>query len=105
MPTVKLGDFVHYFVHEGSGPELGIVQKVSEKCLNLWVLSPGYGGVERPSVHHTDDPRLAEFPEWKSFGTWDCRPDDPRIAILQERVALLEKKVAAAEPRKARSGQ
>ncbi len=93
MPEVSLGDWVYFYGHEGSDPSLGVVQKVGQGTVVLWVLSPGYGGSDRPSVHHIDDPRLLDHAEWKRYGTWQHKPRDPRIAILSERVAALEKRI------------
>lgn len=93
MPTAELGDWVLFYAHEHAEPAVGLVQKVGSGSLILWVLAPGYGGVEKQSVHHKDDPRLPNYPEWKVYGTWAHRPENPRVSILSEKVALLEKKV------------
>ena len=95
MPSVALGDFVLYRPHEDADPNLGIVIGLSKRAVSLWVFVPSFGGVEKFSVHHKDDPGLAEWPEWKSFGVWEHRPDESRLAILSEKVALLEKKLAS----------
>ena len=100
MPAVQLGDWVYYYAHEGAEPATALVQKVGRGTVVLWVVSPGYGGVEKPSVHHKNDPRMADYPEWKSYGTWDYQPS--KLAILSEKVALLEKKVAELEQRRAK---
>jgi hypothetical protein len=91
IPEVVIGDTVLYYPHEGAEPQMAFVSRVGQDTLELWVLSPGYGGVDRPSVRHKDDPRLANSTEWKKFGTWGHRPRDPRLAQLSERVSLLEK--------------
>lgn len=95
MPKAQMGDFVYYYPHEGSEPAAGIVIGVSQRSLSIWVIVPTYGGVEKFSVHHKDDPGLKEYEEWKNFGTWEHKPEDSRMAILSEKVALLEKKLAA----------
>jgi hypothetical protein len=100
MPEVQLGDWVYFYAHEGAEPVVALVQKVGKGTVVLWSVSPGYGGVERPSVHHKDDPRLPDQPEWKVYGTWEHKPRDTKVAILSEKVALLEKKVADLEGRK-----
>lgn len=100
MPTVDLGDKVLYFRHEGAEPNLALVTAVSKRTLTLWVITPGYGGVERSSVHHTDDPGVQEFPAWKEYGFWAPRPS--KLVALQEKVALLEKKVADLEGKRAK---
>lgn len=102
MPEVKLGEWVYFYAHEGAEPVVAMVQQVGKSTLVLWSISPGYGGVERPSVHHKDDPRMAENPEWKTYGTWDHQPRDPKIAILSERVSALERRLEAVEGKKAK---
>lgn len=94
MPDVNLGDTVLYRPHEGAPAQMAFVSRVGQDALELWVLSPGYGGVDRSSVHHVDDPRLVDSVEWKKFGTWEHRPRDPRIAQLSERLSALERRVA-----------
>ena len=93
MPEVSLGDTVLFRAHEGAAAQMAFVSKVGQDTLELWALSPGYGGVEKSSVHHKDDPRLETSVEWKKFGTWEHRPRDPRIAQLSERLSALEKAV------------
>lgn len=90
MPEVSLGDTVLYRPHEGAPAQMAFVSKVGQDTLELWALAPGYGGVEKSSVHHKDDPRLETSVEWKKFGIWEHRPRDPRLAQLWERVSALE---------------
>lgn len=92
-PTVGLGDTVLYHSHEGAEPVMAFVIKVGKDTLTLWALSPGYGGVEKPSVRHKDDPRLEDSVEWRKFGVWAHTPRDPRVAQLSERVSLLEQRI------------
>lgn len=100
MPKPILGDWVYFYAHEGADPSIALVSKVGQRALDLWVVSPGYGGVDRASVHHKDDPGFEEYPAWKEYGMWSARPEDPRLAILSERVAAIEKKLAALQPKK-----
>lgn len=100
MPEVSLGEWVFYRAHADADQEIALVSQVGQRAVVLWVVSPGYGGTERPSVHHKDDPGLEEYPEWKRYGTWEHRPRDPQIAMLSEKVALLEKKLSALQPTK-----
>ena len=101
MPEAKLGDLVRFYSHEGADPVMAFVTQTSSRTLTLWAVVPGYGGIEKVSVHHKDDPGLAEFPAWKETGLWDALPSDPRIAVLSERVSLLEKRLNAVAPKKA----
>lgn len=93
MPEVGVGDTVLYRAHEGAEPQMAFVAKVGKDALELWALTPGYGGADKTSVRHKDDPRLAESVEWKKFGTWEARPRDPRLAQLSERLSALENSV------------
>lgn len=93
FPEANVGDTVLYLSHDGAEPQMAFVSKVGKDTLELWALTPGYGGVEKPSVRHQDDPRLGDSAEWRKFGTWTHRPRDPRIAQLSERVSILEKAV------------
>lgn len=93
MPEVRLGDVVWFRPHEGAEPQMAFVTKVGRETLELWALSPGYGGTEKPSVHHIDDPRLQTSKEWKTYGTWEHKPRESGLAQLSERLSLLEKAV------------
>jgi hypothetical protein len=98
MPTADLGDWVFYRAHEGAETVPALVTKTSQRTLTLWVLAPGYGGVEKQSVHHAGDPGVNDFPAWKEYGYWEHKPQ--KNAILAEKVALLERKVADLEARR-----
>jgi hypothetical protein len=89
-PAVGVGDTVLYYAHENAEPCMAFVTKVGKDTLELWALSPGYGGVDKPSVRHKDDPRLQDSGQWKVFGVWEHKPRDPRIAQLSERLSALE---------------
>lgn len=93
IPAVSVGETILYYAHEGAEPNMAFVTKVGKETLELWALSPGYGGVEKPSVRHKDDPRLEDSVEWRKFGVWAHTPRDPRVAQLSERVSLLEQRI------------
>jgi len=93
VPEVQVGDTVLYRSHENAEPQMAFVSRVGKDTLELWALTPGYGGAEKSSVRHKDDPRLADSVEWKKFGTWESRPRDPRLAQLSERLSALENAV------------
>jgi hypothetical protein len=93
MPEVRLGDVVLFRPHEGAEAQMAFVTKVGRETLELWALSPGYGGTEKPSVHHVDDPRLQTSKEWKVYGTWEHKPRESLVAQLSERLSILEKAV------------
>lgn len=90
MPEVQVGDTVLYRSHDGAEAQMAFVSRVGKETVELWALAPGYGGAEKPSVHHKDDPRLSSSVEWKRYGIWEHRPRDPRIAQLSERLSALE---------------
>ncbi len=98
MPTAELGDWVFYRAHEHAEPVPAVVTRVSSRTLTVWALAPGYGGIEKGSVHHATDPGVAEFPAWKEYGMWEHKPQ--KNAILSEKVAVLERKVADLEARR-----
>jgi len=98
MPTAELGDWVLYRAHDGAETVPTVVTKVSQRTLTLWALAPGYGGNEKPSVHHVTDPGVNEFPAWKDYGNWEHKPQ--KNAILSEKVAHLERRVTELEARK-----
>lgn len=100
MPAVALGDWVLFYPHADAEPNIGLVTKASSRTVTLWVIAPGIGGVEKPSVHHVTDPGVNEFSDWKRYGFWEVKPRDPKVSILAEKVALLERKLEALDPRK-----
>lgn len=102
MPSASLGDFVLYYRHEGAEAVPALVTQAGSRTLTLWAIAPGYGGNEKPSVHHTTDPGVNEFPAWKEYGFWEHKPSDPRVAILSEKLAALERKVAELDGKKAK---
>jgi hypothetical protein len=100
MPKVELGDFINYIAHEDAAPNIGIVTEVSTRSIKCWVIVPDYGGIEKYSVHHKDDPGLEEFTEWKRFGMWFPKKQNTELAVFSEKLALLEKKIGVLEGRK-----
>lgn len=97
MPAAEIGDWVLYRPHQDADPIPAMVTKVSSRTLTMWALAPGFGGIDRFSVHHQSDPGLQEFPEWKTTGTWEHRRSVH--AVLSEKIAALERKVAELEGR------
>lgn len=100
MPTAELGDIVFFYPHEGATAIPAFVTVKASRTLTLWALAGEQGGVVKPSVHHTTDPGVNEFPDWKRYGYWEHKPKDPAISILSEKLSLLEKKLAAVAPKK-----
>ena len=98
MPAVEVAEWVLYYPHEGAAPSPAMVTKVGVNCISLWVVSAGYGGVDRMSVHHKSDPGLKEFPDWARAGSWGHA--NTRYASLAEKVAVLERRLSELEGRK-----
>jgi len=97
MPPAEIGEWVLFRPHQDADAIPAMVTKVSSRTLTVWALSPGFGGIDRFSVHHQSDPGLQEFPEWKVTGTWEHRRS--QHAILAEKLSALERKVAELEGR------
>jgi hypothetical protein len=97
MPEAEIGEWVLYRPYEGATAVPAMVSVVSQRTLTLWAIAPGYGGNDKFSVHHKDDPGLKEFPEWPSFGTWETRKG--QVAILSERLSAAEKRLSDLESR------
>ena len=98
MPTAEVGDWVLFRAHKDADVVPAMVTKASSRTLTLWAVAPGYGGVEKQSVHHTTDPGVNDFPAWGDYGFWEHKPQ--KNAILSEKVAVLERKVADLESRR-----
>ena len=105
MPAVELGDFVFFYPHPGAEPEIAQVIKPGTRAVTLWVTAPGFGGMERTSVHHKDDPGITENAEWAKLGAWEHKPKDSRLTVLSEKVSLLERKLEALAIGKGSKGQ
>jgi hypothetical protein len=105
MPHEELGDFVFFYPHPGAEPEIAQVIKPGARALTLWVTAPGFGGMERTSVHHKDDPGITENAEWARLGAWEHKPKDSRLSVLSEKVSLLERKLEALAHGKGSKGQ
>jgi len=105
MPQAELGDFVFFYPHPGAEPEIAQVIKTGARALTLWVTAPGFGGMERTSVHHKDDPGIVENAEWARLGAWEHKPKDSRLSVLSEKVSLLERKLEALAHGKGSKGQ
>lgn len=97
QPKAELGEWVLFRQHEGADQVPAMVSKVSQRTLTLWAISPGYGGNDKFSVHHVTDPGLNEFPEWKTYGTWEKRAS--KEALVHERMAAMEKRLLELENR------
>ena len=105
MPAVELGDFVFFYPHPGAEPEIAQVIKPGTRAVTLWVTAPGFGGMERTSVHHKDDPGITENAEWAKLGALEHKPKDSRVSVLSEKVSLLERKLEALAHGKGSKGQ
>lgn len=91
-PEVRLAETVLFMPHEGADAVPAVVCKIGSRTIDLYAMG-SHGPVYKPGVHHQKDPDLENFPEWRKSGIWEKAPQDPKYAILAEKVALLEKKV------------
>jgi len=76
MPIPNMGDMVFFStdVHNFSNPSIGFVmQTPGDSTVRILCFTPT-GWVDRPSVHHKDDPSLAGSPGWAELGCWDFAP-------------------------------
>lgn len=76
MPMPNMGDMVFFStdVHNFSNPTLGfVIQQPGDSTVRILTFTPT-GWVDRPSVHHKDDPAIPEHPNWADLGCWDFAP-------------------------------
>lgn len=76
MPRPKIGDVVLFStdVHNFSNPTVGWVIKEPGDT-TVYILTFTHNGwVERPSVHHKDDPSIHGDNGWSELGVWDFSP-------------------------------
>jgi len=76
MPRPNMGDMVFFStdVHNFSNPCLGfVVQNPGDSTVRILTFTPT-GWVDRPSVHHKDDPDLKTDNAWEELGCWAFAP-------------------------------
>lgn len=74
MPRVNLGDVVLFSndMHNFSNPCIGwVIKPPGDSTLQILTFTPTQGWVERPSVHHRDDPGIQQDNAWEPLGVWD----------------------------------
>lgn len=74
MPRPNLGDVVLYSNdrHNFTNPCIGwVIKPPGNSTLQILTFTPTNGWVERPSVHHRDDPGNKEDNDWGVLGVWD----------------------------------
>lgn len=74
MPKPNLGDVVLYSndQHNFSNPCIGwVIKEPGDSTLQILTFNPTLGWIERPSVHHKDDPGMKEDNGWQALGCWD----------------------------------
>lgn len=76
MPRPRVGDVVLFSsdVHSFSNPTVGWVIKEPGDSTVYILTFTHTGWVERPSVHHKDDPAISGDNGWSDLGVWDFAP-------------------------------
>ena len=76
MPRPNMGDIVLFStdIHTFSSPTIAFVIKdPGDSTVHLLSFTHS-GWVDRPSVHHKDDPRIHGDNGWAELGVWDFAP-------------------------------
>lgn len=76
MPIPNVGDTVLYSadVHNFSNPTVAwVLAAPGQSTVTLLVFTRS-GFVEKPSVHHKDDPDIGGDNAWEQLGVWDFSP-------------------------------
>jgi hypothetical protein len=76
MPRPAMGDIVMFStdIHTFSNPTVGfVIQEPGDSTVRVLTFTPT-GWVDRPSVHHKDDPNLHGDHGWADLGCWDFAP-------------------------------
>lgn len=76
MPRPNMGDVVLFSTdtHNFSNPTIAfVIKEPGDSTVHLLTFTPT-GWVDRPSVHHKDDPRLHGDHGWDDLGVWDFAP-------------------------------
>lgn len=74
MPKPNLGDVVLFSNDQQnfSNPCIGwVIKTPGDSTLQILTFTPQQGWVERPSVHHKDDPGIQQDNGWQALGCWD----------------------------------
>jgi len=86
MPTVQIGDCVLFSMDMDnfSKPTIGwITREPGDSTVQILVFTNN-GFVEKPSVHHKDDPSVHEDHGWQHLGCWDYAPQTRAIYGLKD---------------------
>ena len=74
MPKPNMGDVVLFSTDRVtfSNPCIGwVIKPPGDSTLQILTFTPTNGWIERPSVHHFNDPALSSENGWESLGVWD----------------------------------
>lgn len=76
MPRPRMGDVVLFStdIHGFSSPMIAFVTKEPGDSTVHLLSFTSSGWVDRPSVHHKDDPRIHGDNGWGELGVWDFAP-------------------------------
>jgi hypothetical protein len=93
MPTPAIGDIVLFStdIHTFSNPTIGfVIQHPGDSTVRILTFTP-HGWVDRPSVHHKDDPAIHGDHGWADLGVWDFAPIT--TAVYKAAAAAAKEKV------------
>lgn len=100
MPKAKLGDMVYWSAdtRNFTNPVLGwIAKEPGAQTATILVFAPNMGFMEKPSVHHRDDPGLLENPGWLEWGCWAHSPFTETINKLESMSSQLARAMSKLE--------
>lgn len=74
MPAPSLGEVVLFSndQHNFNDPCIGwVIKHPGDSTIQILTFTPTQGWIERPSVHHRDDPGIKLDNGWQALGCWD----------------------------------
>lgn len=92
-PEVNIGDQVWFYENPKNmkDPINGVIcRRPGAKTVYILAYSESFGWVEKPSVHHVDDPELLQRVEWQQFGAWELSPTTKLLRRLSVILPQLE---------------
>lgn len=74
MPKPSLGEVVLFSNDQTNfnDPCVGwVIRQPGDSTIQVLTFTPTHGWIERPSVHHKDDPGILSDNGWQALGCWD----------------------------------
>lgn len=100
-PEVAIGDQVWFYENPKNmkDPINGVIcRRPGAKTVYILAYSESFGWVEKPSVHHVDDPELLQRVEWQQFGAWELSPTTKLLRRLEDVLPQFESLLAKPKP-------